>query len=217
MPSLFLRSGVYLAAVGADLVTLDVRAGDYGCLPGLGPAVPPSGPDGCLDLAETEVADLLLAAGLADHAPAGDARDDLPPPARASCWRAERASITAKDRRRFAQAYLTGAPRFWREDFGSLVDDVRRRRPVAAKAADPAIVRDAQVFDQLAPWAPFQGECLFRAFLLLAYLRLERRDAVWVFGVRTYPFQAHCWLQVGDVLLNDALERVCAYTPILAV
>ena len=67
------------------------------------------------------------------------------------------------------------------------------------------------------PFAPFQGECLFRAFLLLAYLRLEGRHATWVFGVRTYPFQAHCWLQVGDMVLNDAVERICGYTPIFAV
>jgi hypothetical protein len=217
MHALFLKSGVYLATVGEDLVVLDVQSGDYGCLPGLGRAVPSSGPDGRLDRVDEKVAALLLEAGLADHTPPGEARTDLPPPASASCWRADPVSIALTDRRRFARAYLTGAPRFWRGRFGALVDQAKHGRPATAERAGPAIVRDAQVFDQLAPWAPFQGECLFRAFLLLAYLRLAGRDATWVFGVRTYPFRAHCWVQVGDMLLNDAVERVCAYTPILAV
>jgi hypothetical protein len=28
---------------------------------------------------------------------------------------------------------------------------------------------------------------------------------------------AHCWLQVGDMALDDDLERLAAYHPILAV
>ena len=41
--------------------------------------------------------------------------------------------------------------------------------------------------------------------------------AVWVFGVRTWPFSAHCWLQIGDAVLDDDPERVGIYPPILAV
>jgi transglutaminase-like putative cysteine protease len=77
--------------------------------------------------------------------------------------------------------------------------------------------RDAQAFDQLMPLVPFQGQCLFRSRLLLAFLRTADRDATWVFGVRTRPFQAHCWLQVHDTALDDAAERICGYTPILAL
>jgi hypothetical protein len=36
-----------------------------------------------------------------------------------------------------------------------------------------------------------------------------------VIGVKLNPFAAHCWLQVGDVVLNDLPERVAAFTPIL--
>ncbi|HEX5262312.1 MAG TPA: lasso peptide biosynthesis B2 protein, partial [Phenylobacterium sp.] len=196
MPSLFVRSGIYLAAVGDDLVALDVQGGDYGCLPGAGRAVPPCGPDGRLNLADEALAAVLLEAGLVDREPAGGARVDLPPSATVSCWRVERASIAPIERRRFVRAYLAAAPRFWRARFGDLVGEARRLGQGPAACADPETLRDAQVFDQLVPWAPFQGECLFRAFLLLAYLRLGGRDATWVFGVRTYPFQAHCWLQI---------------------
>jgi hypothetical protein len=66
-------------------------------------------------------------------------------------------------------------------------------------------------------FVPFQGECLFRAFMLLCFLRLGDCDARWVIGVKTYPFLAHCWLQVGRTVLDDAAERVCGFTPILTV
>jgi len=217
MPALFLRPGVHLAAVGDDLVSLDVDAGDYACLAGIGRAVPPPGPGGRLDLALAEVVDALLEAGLAAREPRADVSADLPPPASASAWRAERPQPTLADHRRFIRAYLGSASRFWGAPFGALVSVARRRRLAAPRIETPAVRRDAQVFDHLLPLAPLQGECLFRAFLLLAYLRLEGRDATWAFGVRTHPFQAHCWLQVGDTLLDDAVERVCGYTPIFAV
>ena len=38
----------------------------------------------------------------------------------------------------------------------------------------------------------------------------------WLFGVRTWPFAAHCWLQIGNLVVGDRLERVRFYTPILA-
>jgi len=217
MQSLFLRPAVHLASVGDDVVSLDVQSGDYSCLPGVGGFVPRPGPDGRLDLAVGEIADLLLETGLAVREAAAGVRTDLPPRASASFWRTERASITLADQRRFARACLSATPQFWRAPFGALMAIVQRGRLARADGSMSALERDAQVFDQLAPFAPFQGECLFRAFLLLAYLRLERRDATWVFGVRTYPFQAHCWLQVGDTVINDAVERICGYTPILAV
>jgi hypothetical protein len=38
-----------------------------------------------------------------------------------------------------------------------------------------------------------------------------------VFGVREAPFTAHCWVQDGAVVLNDHLENVDLYTPIMTV
>jgi hypothetical protein len=213
MQSLYLKAGVHLAAVGDDLISLDALAGDYACLPGLGRAFAPPGPGGRLDAA-SEAAQSLLEAGLVGGEPRADAPRALPPSPTASCWRAQSVELARADGLRFARACLEATPRFWRASFRALIESAR---PAGAPAALEAIRRDAQAFDQMAPFAPFQGECLFRCFLLLAFLGLEARDATWVFGVRTYPFRAHCWLQVGDVLLDDAVERVCGYAPILAV
>jgi len=163
MQPLYLRAGVHIAAVGDDLICLDVGAGGYACLLGPGRAVPPPGPGGRLDVAHVDVAELLLEAGLVTHEPADDARAALPAPASASCWRGGNAVVTAKDRRRFAYAYLIAAPRFWRAPFGALVANAQCRPSAGLDVATPPVIRDAQVFDQLAPFAPFQGDCLFRA------------------------------------------------------
>ena len=217
MPPHFLKSDLHIATVGDDLVCLDANAGEYGLLCGLGRSMPTPGAGGRLDDLASNVAASLLEAGLVQQEPSGDLRVDFPPPPAKSWWRAGGGEPSLADRLRFVRAYVNTTPRFWHAPFGGLIATARRGRPAAPSAGTPALWRDMQVFDLLEPLAPFQGECLYRAFLLLAYLRLEGRDASWVFGVRTYPFQAHCWLQVGDILLNDAVERVCAYTPIFAV
>lgn len=38
-----------------------------------------------------------------------------------------------------------------------------------------------------------------------------------VIGVRLRPFAAHCWIQRGPVLVNDRIDPVATYTPILAL
>ena len=48
-------------------------------------------------------------------------------------------------------------------------------------------------------------------------LRRAGQNAAWVFGVRTWPFSAHCWLQIGDAVLDDDPERVSRYTPIMVL
>ena len=52
---------------------------------------------------------------------------------------------------------------------------------------------------------------------LRAALRRHGHDARWVFGVRTWPFRAHCWLQRGEVVLDDDLETLVPLTPILVI
>lgn len=66
-------------------------------------------------------------------------------------------------------------------------------------------------------WIPFEGECLQRAFLLRAYLASQGVATDWIFGVRTWPFAAHCWLQIGDLVVGDRLARAAHFTPIMRV
>jgi transglutaminase-like putative cysteine protease len=59
--------------------------------------------------------------------------------------------------------------------------------------------------------------CLLESFAFLEFLNLHGIHARWVFGVQARPFGAHCWVQHEDVVLNDSVERVGAFTPIMVV
>ena len=205
-----LAPGVFLAMVGEDAVVLDLRADAYGCLPDLADRVRLVGheveaqPDMLAELGEL---------GLLGEA-AGPARRALPPlPARElepDHLRRGRLDSLAFVRAVQAARRLGPHPAIQRH--------LARLPPSPARRADPGRAAGlTATFQRLLPWTPGQGACLYRAFVLLGLLRRAGQDAVWVFGVRTWPFSAHCWLQIGDAVLDDDPERVGVYTPILAV
>ena len=217
---LYIRDDVHMATVGDDVVCLDLQDGSYSCLPGMGGAVGPIGVDGGVDIPMPEIVELLEASGLLAEAPPAAVRPlapNLPMPS-ASAWRTGEAMPTSADRRRMARACASMVGRYWGRSFVHLVRHAASGRAGARLGTvDPDVVRDARLFDQMMPAVPFQGECLFRSAMLLAFLRLAGRDARWVIGVQTHPFLAHCWLQVGDTVLDDAAERVCGFIPILTI
>lgn len=59
--------------------------------------------------------------------------------------------------------------------------------------------------------------CLFDSFALLELFAEFQIFPRWVFAIAAEPFEAHCWLQEGNIVLNDSIERVSAYTPIMSV
>jgi hypothetical protein len=98
-----------------------------------------------------------------------------------------------------------------------ILQSVERGPPATATSPSPPLLDVVADFHRWIPYAPVSGKCLLRSFMLLRLLRRRGHDALWVFGVRTWPFYAHCWLQCGDVVLDDDVERVTAFTPIMAV
>ena len=62
-----------------------------------------------------------------------------------------------------------------------------------------------------------QDACLYDSLALVRYLSYYRIFPSCVIGVQTGPFAAHCWVQEGAVVFNDAPEYVRRYAPILAV
>ncbi len=106
---------------------------------------------------------------------------------------------------------------------GSLLSTIqaveRRRLRYASRAAPVDDDRTAallSVFRALRPLYPRRGICLFDSLALWEFLAPHRLLPHWVFGVIGDPFSAHCWLQMGSVVINDELERVRRYTPIMA-
>lgn len=61
------------------------------------------------------------------------------------------------------------------------------------------------------------AQCLRTSLALSAYL--ARRDFYpdVVIGVRMRPFAAHAWVQFGDIVLNDSVDEVIPFTPILVI
>ncbi|MBU4433897.1 MAG: lasso peptide biosynthesis B2 protein [Alphaproteobacteria bacterium] len=218
-----------LAGVGAVL-SLDVEgrlvARDPAALETLAqaglarPGLKPDAVEGRLVARDPAALETLAQAGLARPGLKPDAVRPPPRPTR----NLPAAAVAGTDARhglwRTLRAGAATASDFRRLDFAGLLDRAGRRTAQPdrqASAPSPALLSTAAYFARLRVWAPFDGACLKRSYMMLRYLRLCGLDATWVIGVRTWPFRAHCWLQAGEVALDDDVERLLPYHPILAV
>lgn len=59
--------------------------------------------------------------------------------------------------------------------------------------------------------------CLVRSVAMASACRRLGISAQFVIGVRSEPFVAHCWVQRDDTVLNDTVEHVRTFTPILVL
>jgi len=201
-----------------DLVLLDLVQGTYGCLPGAGAALGTVTETGEVCGADPDLAALLMEAGaLRDAPPPSPKRLALPPLPSRDLTTTPRSPPKPADLAALTSAWAAMAYRYRGRAFAAILAAARNdeRQPAATPSARAEAL--ASAFQTWRPWIPFQGLCLYRSFLLRDALRRRGEAAWWVFGVQTWPFEAHCWLQIGDVVLDDAAERVAAYTPILAV
>lgn len=88
----------------------------------------------------------------------------------------------------------------------------RRRLP------DEAVrVRRAARLAALRPLASNHNACLLNSLSLLFHFGRAGADLDWVFAVKAVPFEAHCWVQLGDLVLNDTVEGTRGYAPIMVV
>jgi len=61
---------------------------------------------------------------------------------------------------------------------------------------------------------PSPRRCLPASLIAARFLKALGHDVEIVFGVRSHPFAAHCWIERNGVVLNDDLDRVRSYAPI---
>lgn len=214
----YLSPQTHLAFVGPDVVVLDVTENAYFCIPQATDELRQL-EDGRLDFESRDLAEQLAMAGLITRTLAR-ARPPLPPSPHIDLQELIAAPTTPRERAGMVWAFASMVRHYYGRPFIHLITEAGRHShdpDAAMRSPSPAVIRRAGAFTRLLPWTPFQGECLYRSFMLLRFLRLEGHDARWVFGVRTWPFQAHCWLQVGDTVLDDSADRVMPFTPIFAV
>lgn len=62
-----------------------------------------------------------------------------------------------------------------------------------------------------------RGRCLPWSIALINWAIRIGCPADLVIAVRDHPFAAHCWVQCGAVVVNDSLENVRNFTPILVI
>lgn len=120
----------------------------------------------------------------------------------------------------FSIACITAHRQLKYRPLAETVERVRRRRKAIHPKETEAVPDVAQLvksFRTLRLLFPRSYLCLFDSLALLEFLSIFRIMPNWVFGVVAEPFQAHCWLQSNDVVLNDTIERVSVYTPIMVV
>jgi hypothetical protein len=90
----------------------------------------------------------------------------------------------------------------------------------SARSADLKTAREAtRVFMHLRTFIyTAHDHCLFDSLVLSNYLQRFGVLSSCVFGVRTLPFGAHCWVQVEKSLLTEtSAEYVANFSPILVI
>lgn len=214
-----LSPDVHAVSVNGDLVFLDVVRDSYLCLPDGGDQVRLTEDRRGLDIADPDLADDLVRAGLvAPTMPGGPeptSRLTTSMPAR-SALRDRYDLPDARDAWEVGVALFDLSMRYRGRPFKEIVAAVRPS-PNVSPPVTAELVAAVQDFHRWAPYAPTSAKCLLRAFMLLRFLQRRGLDALWVFGVRTWPFHAHCWLQCEDMVLDDQPDRIRAFTPILII
>jgi hypothetical protein len=107
-----------------------------------------------------------------------------------------------------------------RRSLDAITRIVSRRRAQQGRSGPFPWLRTSRVivtFNSLRLFYPRSYLCLFDCLALLNYLSFHSIFPTWVFGVVADPFSAHCWLQQDGVVLNDTVETVAKYTPIMCL
>ncbi len=204
---------IHLARCHDDLVVLDTRADDYALMVDAGALVRIGVSPGQIE-AEPDILQELRAAGLLTDAPSASRQ---PLPGLSGEIAAHPGPLSRGLLLRAAINSLVASAVFARTPFPGLISLAAERRTTTRATSDEEIARAVGAFQIVHPWIPFEGDCLQRGFRLHHHLHRSGIPARWVFGVRTWPFLAHCWVQVGDRVVGDTVERVGTFTPILAV
>lgn len=212
--TLRLAAGVHGVAVDDDMVFLDVRTGRYALLADAARRIAIT-PDGQVAIGDADLAGELQGAALIAVSCEG-ARPPRPslPAATASALRWTYPAPRVPDLVPLGRAVADVLAAYRGRAFGQILA-AAGPAPGTPVAPTPQLLAAVDRFHRWVPFAPLSAKCLLRAFVLRRHLARQGLAAHWVFGVATWPFSAHCWLQAGSVVLDDTVERVSRYTPIL--
>lgn len=93
------------------------------------------------------------------------------------------------------------------------MDNVDRR----ASKSRHTVAQSISAFEHARLLRTAADRCLPRSIALALCLASDGKRTNLVIGVKLAPFGAHCWVQSGDEVLNDSVEEVLRYQPILII
>ena len=110
----------------------------------------------------------------------------------------------------------------WNLRFQSIEDTVRKveRRKLANRdvpADRSRVIELFTIFQALRPYYPRPYLCLFDSLALVHFMARFGVFPEWVYGVKLEPWGAHCWVQSHDLVVNDIVDNVNGYTPIMSI
>ncbi|MCP1374691.1 lasso peptide biosynthesis B2 protein [Dyella lutea] len=104
---------------------------------------------------------------------------------------------------------------------GNLLDRLATTRTIrSARIASLNDISEQHILDAAAAfrrarlYVPIDMRCLLDSIAMANFLSRRGIAAHVVFGVALDPFSAHCWVQAGNLVLNDSLGNVASHTPI---
>lgn len=86
-----------------------------------------------------------------------------------------------------------------------------------SRPGDAHVLEATAAFRSARLFVPVDMCCLLDSIAMIRFLAKRKLHADLVFGVAGDPFSAHCWVQYGTTVLNDALGHTLALTPIKVI
>lgn len=214
-----LRNSRYLGVGGAQSSALADRVDGW-------PRSPSQLHECSTSTAASQLADSLLARGLLTDTPSKQAPHPTVEEATASLDPDQSAIDTGIGARRLAQFVRSAAvTTLWMRcrSLQAIATAVQARRDrlqvsVSASSALAATRTGTAAYERLRPFVFTAREnCLHDSLALVDFLASDGVFPQWVIGVKTRPFGAHSWVQMGATVLNDQHETVRQFRPILVV
>ena len=205
---------VYGVAIGTDLILLDVRADRYHALIGAIAAQGASTPEYVGEpVYVPEAAAALVGAGLMFE---GEGRG-------LSLMREPEITFLdqgqpAGGRPRLRECYdlmAAAATAWWRLRRGMPCRTHHSARPRPPTAGRDETLAAVEALERVRLFIPTPRRCLPASLIACLFLARRGVQAQIVFGVRSHPFEAHCWVEQDGMVLCDDIDRVSAYRPIV--
>lgn len=153
--------------------------------------------------------------------PGGMCRRPVIEPPISDLARAGRAPIPLQLLVRAICSQLTMGARLKASSFAEVVDHLAMkalaRHAPSNNDVGTSLQHIADAFERADNILGRADRCLVRSFALFSTCRSLGIPTTVVIGVRSDPFAAHCWLQKDDLVVNDAIESVAQFTPILVI